>query len=45
MSMSIHGFDGTTIIQPNERNGKISTSLPNVAHLIQIIAAPILYVV
>ncbi len=43
MSMSIHGFGGTAIIQPNERNGKIFTSLPSVAHLIQLIAAPILY--
>ncbi len=45
MSMSIHGFGRTAIIQLNERNGKISTSLPNVAHLIQVIVAPILYAV
>jgi hypothetical protein len=43
MSTVIHGFGGTAIIQPNEKKGKISTSLPNVAHLIQVIASPILY--
>ncbi|MGB7129114.1 MAG: hypothetical protein WBD50_08520 [Candidatus Rhabdochlamydia sp.] len=41
--MSICGFGGTAILQPNESNGKIFTPLPKVAHLIQLIAAPILY--
>lgn len=43
MSMSIHGFGGAAIMQPNESNGKIFTPLPKVAHLIQLIAAPILH--